>query len=259
MIENVVYKCGSYLIRNTHMSSASSASSSVLPPNSSATQPHSSSSSSSLWLLTPSNSLSFHSGSELQSPGDSGVKLLSEILSHPNCSLDKLNVAHGGEFRITAGLHKYACDLTLDLNTANIHLIVYEENKKVIHVKEDQLYPDHPERFDECIQVLCRESLSGRFYWEAEWSGYDADMSVTYKGIRRKGGSDDCWFGSNTNYWSLICSDFGFTVRHNKKFTVIHVPLRSSKRVGVYLDWSAGTLSFYSISDTLTHIQLHIH
>ncbi len=53
MIENVVYKCGSYLIRNTHMSSASSASSSVLPPNSSATQPHSSSSSSSLWLLTP--------------------------------------------------------------------------------------------------------------------------------------------------------------------------------------------------------------
>ncbi len=51
MIENVVYKCGSYLIRNTHMSSASSASSSVLPPNSSATQPHSSSSSSSLWLF----------------------------------------------------------------------------------------------------------------------------------------------------------------------------------------------------------------
>uniref|UniRef100_A0A672LJG9 B30.2/SPRY domain-containing protein n=2 Tax=Sinocyclocheilus grahami TaxID=75366 RepID=A0A672LJG9_SINGR len=187
-------------------------------------------------------------------PGDSGVKLLSEILSHPNCTLDKLNVDHGGEFRITAGLHKYACDLTLDLNTANIHLIVSEENKKVIHVKEDQLYPDHPERFDECSQVLCRESLSGRCYWEAEWSGHDADMSVTYKGIRRNGGSDDCWFGSNKNSWSLICSDFGFTVRHNKKFTVIHVPLRSSKRVGVYLDWSAGTLSFYSISDTLTHL-----
>ncbi|XP_042599637.1 NACHT, LRR and PYD domains-containing protein 12-like isoform X2 [Cyprinus carpio] len=187
-------------------------------------------------------------------PGESGVKLLSEILSHPNCTLDKLNVDHGGDFRITAGLHKYACDLTLDLNTANNHLIVSEENKKVIHVKEDQLYSDHPERFDECSQILCRESLSGRCYWEAEWSGHDADMSVTYKCISRKGGSDDCWFGSNKNSWSLICSDFGFTVRHNKKFTVLHVPLRSSKRVGVYVDMSAGTLSFYSISDTLTHL-----
>uniref|UniRef100_A0A9J8D335 NACHT, LRR and PYD domains-containing protein 12-like n=1 Tax=Cyprinus carpio carpio TaxID=630221 RepID=A0A9J8D335_CYPCA len=187
-------------------------------------------------------------------PGESGVKLLSEILSHPNCTLDKLNVDHEGDFRITAGLHKYACDLTLDLNTANNHLIVSEENKKVIHVKEDQLYSDHPERFDECSQILCRESLSGRCYWEAEWSGHDADMSVTYKCISRKGGSDDCWFGSNKNSWSLICSDFGFTVRHNKKFTVLHVPLRSSKRVGVYVDMSAGTLSFYSISDTLTHL-----
>uniref|UniRef100_A0A8C1VE57 NACHT, LRR and PYD domains-containing protein 12-like n=2 Tax=Cyprinus carpio TaxID=7962 RepID=A0A8C1VE57_CYPCA len=187
-------------------------------------------------------------------PGESGVKLLSDILSHPNCTLDKLNVDHGGDFRITAGLHKYACDLTLDLNTANNHLIVSEENKKVIHVKEDQLYSDHPERFDECSQILCRESLSGRCYWEAEWSGHDADMSVTYKCISRKGGSDDCWFGSNKNSWSLICSDFGFTVRHNKKFTVLHVPLRSSKRVGVYVDMSAGTLSFYSISDTLTHL-----
>uniref|UniRef100_A0A8C2KIW4 NACHT, LRR and PYD domains-containing protein 12-like n=1 Tax=Cyprinus carpio TaxID=7962 RepID=A0A8C2KIW4_CYPCA len=187
-------------------------------------------------------------------PGESGVKLLSEILSHPNCTLDKLNVDHGGDFRITAGLHKYACDLTLDLNTAYNHLIVSEENKKVIHVKEDQLYSDHPERFDECSQILCRESLSGRCYWEAEWSGHDADMSVTYECISRKGGSDDCWFGSNKNSWSLICSDFGFTVRHNKKFTVLHVPLRSSKRVGVYVDMSAGTLSFYSISDTLTHL-----
>lgn len=60
IIENVVYMCGSYLIRNAHMSSVSSAISSALPPTSSATHPHSSSSSSSLLPLTPSNSFSFH-------------------------------------------------------------------------------------------------------------------------------------------------------------------------------------------------------
>ncbi|KAL1268594.1 hypothetical protein QQF64_033957, partial [Cirrhinus molitorella] len=39
-------------------------------------------------------------------PGDSGVKLLSEKLKDPKYTLDKLNVDHGGESRITAGLKK---------------------------------------------------------------------------------------------------------------------------------------------------------
>ncbi|XP_073803514.1 NLR family CARD domain-containing protein 3-like [Danio rerio] len=67
-------------------------------------------------------------------PGDSGVKLLSEQLEDPNYTLDKLNLDHGGEQRITAGLHKYACFLTLDPNTANTELILSEENKSVTHV-----------------------------------------------------------------------------------------------------------------------------
>uniref|UniRef100_A0A673G4J8 SPRY-associated domain-containing protein n=1 Tax=Sinocyclocheilus rhinocerous TaxID=307959 RepID=A0A673G4J8_9TELE len=94
-------------------------------------------------------------------PGDSGVKLLSEKLEDPNCTLDNLNVDHGGELRITAGLHKYACDLTLDPNTAHNHLVLSENRRKVTHVEEYQSYPDHPDRFDGCPQVLCRESLSG--------------------------------------------------------------------------------------------------
>ncbi|XP_052426656.1 NACHT, LRR and PYD domains-containing protein 3 [Carassius gibelio] len=189
-------------------------------------------------------------------PGDSGVKLLSEKLEDPNCTLDKLNVDHGGEFRITAGLRKYACSLTLDTNTANTRLILSEGNRKVTRVEEEQSFLDHPERFDVCHQVLSRESLSGRCYWEAEWRGYSV-MSVTYKGISRKGQSHDCWFGRNKNSWSLICSDNGFIARHNNNSTDIHIPLRSSHIVGVYLDWLAGCLSFYSISNTHTLTHLH--
>ncbi|XP_051746143.1 NACHT, LRR and PYD domains-containing protein 3-like isoform X21 [Ctenopharyngodon idella] len=188
-------------------------------------------------------------------PGNLGIKLLSDTMNNPNCTLGKLNVDHGGEFRITAGLHKYACNLTLDPNTVSPELTLSNENRKVTYLEEKQSYPDHPERFDECPQVLCRESLSGRHYWEAEWRG-DFDVSVTYKGINRKGWSDDCQFGLNENSWSLNCSDNIATVWHNKKSTDIHVPLGSFKRVGVYVDVSAGTLSFYSVSDahTLTHL-----
>ncbi|KAL0195333.1 hypothetical protein M9458_008905, partial [Cirrhinus mrigala] len=80
------------------------------------------------------------------------------------------------------------CDLTLDPNTANSRLALSEDNRKVTHVTEYQPYPDLPERFDE-------ESLPGRCYWEAEWSG-DAVISITYEGISRKGGIDSV-FGRN--------------------------------------------------------------
>ncbi|XP_073803503.1 NLR family CARD domain-containing protein 3-like isoform X2 [Danio rerio] len=112
-------------------------------------------------------------------PGDSGVKLLSEQLEDPNYTLDKLNLDHGGETRITAGPHKYVCFLTLDPNTAHTQLILSEENREVKSVRENQRYPDHPDRFDVHPQVLCRESVCGRCYWEIDCSGDDDSHSDT--------------------------------------------------------------------------------
>ncbi|XP_048865867.1 tripartite motif-containing protein 16-like isoform X1 [Brienomyrus brachyistius] len=147
---------------------------------------------------------------------------------------------------------QHSCQLTLDPNTANSLLSLSKGNRKVTWGAK-QPYPDHPERFDWWPQVLCRESLTGRCYWEAEWSGDGARIAVTYKGIGRKGGSYDCLLGHNDKSWMLLCSPDSYSVWHNNKETVIPIEPSDSRRVGVYLDQAAGTLSFYRVSsDGLT-------
>ncbi|KAL0992603.1 hypothetical protein UPYG_G00095600 [Umbra pygmaea] len=185
-------------------------------------------------------------------PGDSGVTLFSAGLKDPTWRLEKLNVDHGGECRLKSGLKKYFCDLTLDPNTANIKLSLSRDNKKVSRTIIKQSYPDHPERFHSYRQVLCREGLTGRCYWEIEWSGREVDIAVSYDRIDR---SQGCWFGRNNLSWSLTCDSESYYAYHNNKRTVLPVEPSGSHRVGVYLDWPAGTLSFYRVSiNTLTHL-----
>ncbi|XP_028254269.1 NACHT, LRR and PYD domains-containing protein 12-like [Parambassis ranga] len=186
-------------------------------------------------------------------PGDSGVKLLSALLNSPDCSLKTLRVEHGGEQRLKPGLRKYFCQLEVDTNSVHTKLKLSDNNRKVTYVREEQPYPDHPDRFDWCPQLLCRNVLTGRCYWEVEWRGR-VEISVSYRRIRRKGVSADCVFGGNNQSWSLFCSDGGYSVYHNNTVTSISSS-SVSHRAAVYVDCPAGTLSFYRVSsDTLIHL-----
>uniref|UniRef100_G3NBL9 B30.2/SPRY domain-containing protein n=1 Tax=Gasterosteus aculeatus TaxID=69293 RepID=G3NBL9_GASAC len=147
-----------------------------------------------------------------------------------------------------------SCELTIDPNTVNKYLKLSDNNIKVTRVKEDQSYPDHPDRFDHYCSLLCSAGLTGRCYWEVEWSGR-VYVSVSYRRIGRKGDSGDCWFGMNDQSWCLRCSDGYYTVFHNETETRITSSSSSSGRVAVYVDWPAGSLSFYRVSsDTLIHL-----
>ncbi|KAK2820152.1 hypothetical protein Q5P01_023111 [Channa striata] len=160
----------------------------------------------------------------------------------------------------------YAVDLTLDPDTANNNLILCKGNKMATH-GEHQKKPSLPLRFDWFHQVLCREGLLGCCYWEVEWSTGDSEdvaVGVSYGGIGRNGKGDECRLGFNVMSWCLghrwNHPDPTLYAEHNKNSIYFPLPVTGLQRLGVYLDWSAGTLSFYKVSaESLTESLTHLH
>ncbi|XP_034441117.1 tripartite motif-containing protein 16-like [Hippoglossus hippoglossus] len=149
---------------------------------------------------------------------------------------------------------KYSQEITLDPNTAHKDLLLSEGNRKVTFMSKDQSYSYHPDRFTVWPQVLSRESLTGRGYWEVEVEvevgGTAVGVAVTYKNISRAGNSGECGFGFNDKSWSLSCHENSYNFYYISIKTPVSGP--RSSRVGVYLDHHAGVLSFYRVSDTMT-------
>ncbi|XP_039636449.1 tripartite motif-containing protein 16-like [Perca fluviatilis] len=144
---------------------------------------------------------------------------------------------------------KYSCEITLDPNTAHTWQLLSEGNRKATLMSQQQSYSSHPDRFTYWCQVLSREGLTGRCYWEVERRGR-VSVAVAYKNISRAGWSNECRFGRNDKSWALDCNNNKYRFCYNKVQTPVSGPV--SSRVGVYLDHSAGILSFYSVSETMT-------
>uniref|UniRef100_A0A673A5B9 B30.2/SPRY domain-containing protein n=1 Tax=Sphaeramia orbicularis TaxID=375764 RepID=A0A673A5B9_9TELE len=187
-------------------------------------------------------------------PGASGQELCA-LVEDPHWTLDTVRLEPSGVRWLKPGLRKYFCELTLDPNTAYRKLKLSENNKKVERVEEVQSYPDHQDRFEYWHQLMCSTGLTGRCYWEVQWSG-EVSFAVTYRGIRRKGSGRDCGFGWNDQSWSLYCDESGYRVWHEDKHTDLpQSPSSSSGTVSVYVDCPAGSVSFYRVSsDKLIHI-----
>ncbi|XP_022625774.1 tripartite motif-containing protein 16-like [Seriola dumerili] len=153
------------------------------------------------------------------------------------------------EPRTRADFLKYSQEITLDPNTAHTYLLLSEGNRKATLMSQHQSYSSHPDTFTTCYQVLSKESLTGRCYWEVEWRGR-VFVAVSYKNISRAGSRNECVFGRNDKSWALSCNQNSYILWYNNINTPVSGP--RSSRVGVYLDHRAGVLSFYSISGTMT-------
>ena len=150
-----------------------------------------------------------------------------------------------GGVNLNAATPPDTTQLSLDPDTAHRDLTLSEGNR---HARRWTKQPaeDLPERFDFWTQVLCVEALRHRCYWETELTGR-VQLGVAYGRMHRKGEGDDCHLGRNDSSWVMSCNKNRYSAWHNGA-NVALTTTACSDRVGVYLDWSAGTLTFYSVS-----------
>ncbi|KAJ0009464.1 hypothetical protein NQD34_001166 [Periophthalmus magnuspinnatus] len=186
-------------------------------------------------------------------PGPTAVKQLSALQGAPHSRLETLILRPSGPQWLRP-LIKYFTRLTLDPTTAYPYLKLSQNSTKASHVEQDQAYPDHTSRFDKCPQLLCSEGLSGRTYWEVEWSG-SVLIAVSYRSFARKGNIATCGFGLGPDSWCLSCSKGTYTVTHKGKRLDLPYSSSSRGRAAVYVDFLAGAVSFYAVSlEELVHL-----
>ncbi|XP_053865577.1 butyrophilin subfamily 1 member A1-like [Malaclemys terrapin pileata] len=138
-------------------------------------------------------------------------------------------------------------DITLHGVTAHPNISIADNKKSFTHEAQPQQVPPNPERFDSTVCVLGSEGFSsGKHYWEVEFvSSTDWDLGVARKSIQRKGKlslspkEGFCALGLNgRDYWAK--TDPWTRVIVQKK----------SKKIGVYLSYQEGKVTFFSVTDT---------
>ncbi|KAM8824706.1 bloodthirsty-related gene family, member 2 isoform 2-T2 [Synchiropus picturatus] len=160
-------------------------------------------------------------------------------------------------------IEKYTVDINLSAKTAHPCLSVSDDRKQVRQTDKFQEVPDHPKRFDRVANVLAKESFGGgRCYWEVEvGEKLEWNLGVVRQTVNRKG---KFTVSPANGFWTLGLRVGGQYVANSSPVTLVALEQRP-KRVGVFLDYREGRVSFYcgesgqhiyTFTDTFTD-QLH--
>ncbi|OCT60276.1 hypothetical protein XELAEV_18046292mg, partial [Xenopus laevis] len=142
--------------------------------------------------------------------------------------------------------------LVLDTNTVGNEVSVSGDRKMVSYSHRAQCCPQTRMRFQIPQALSTRSFKSGQHYWEVEGSESGGWMvGVAYPSIER--GGKQSTIGNNKKSWCLYKLDDFYTVIHDSKGFHLSDVL-SCRRIGISLDYDAGSLSFYELSEPVRHL-----
>ncbi|XP_047656585.1 E3 ubiquitin-protein ligase TRIM58 isoform X2 [Tachysurus fulvidraco] len=141
-------------------------------------------------------------------------------------------------------------EVTMDQDTANPDLLISADKKRMRCGFERQDVPNYHQRFDGWWCTVGTEGFGmGRRYWEVDVGDMDWRLGVAKESALRKGFKS---LNTNTGYLTLRL-ERGIEL---KALTVPFTALPESlipRKVGVYLDYEHGQLSFYD-TERRSHI-----
>ncbi|KAM5152849.1 E3 ubiquitin-protein ligase TRIM39-like [Mantella aurantiaca] len=145
-------------------------------------------------------------------------------------------------------------DLLLNEKTANNYVALSDDLRTATYFETKKIRPELPERFAIYSQVMSVESFShGRHYWEVEVGDCgNWDVAVCYPSMDKKE-EDKSAIGLNNKSWSFNVGGNKYTSLHDSQKQTL-IPESPVKRLGVYLDYEKGRLSFYQLCDPIRHL-----
>ncbi|XP_069808727.1 nuclear factor 7, ovary-like [Dendropsophus ebraccatus] len=168
-----------------------------------------------------------------------------------------INTLISGMMDIMSGLQKgyyvqEASGILLDVDTACNDVHISDDLKTASYSKTYLGRLENPERF-EYGRVLGSKGFSGiRLYWDVEGSTEgEWRVGMTYQSIERKG--EYSRIGNNNKSWGLRGRQNEYSMRHDgNEIKLSFKP--SSYKVRIYLDYTAGLLSFYELGNSMKHL-----
>ncbi|KAJ0033724.1 hypothetical protein NQD34_000831 [Periophthalmus magnuspinnatus] len=163
-------------------------------------------------------------------------------------ALSELDKSLSEEFKVQfeaelRRVQQCAVEVTLDPDTAHPKLVLSEDLKRVHHSDQKRALPESGRRFSQCCCVLGRQKFSsGRFYFEVQVEGKSEwDLGVVRESINTQGkialkpknGQWVVWLRSGGQYRALAGRP------------VVLSPRRPPRKVGVFVDYGGGVVSFY--------------
>ncbi|XP_041072920.1 E3 ubiquitin/ISG15 ligase TRIM25 isoform X2 [Carcharodon carcharias] len=146
-------------------------------------------------------------------------------------------------------LMQYNSRVTFDHRTAHKKLVIADRYTTLSVADQPQSYPDLPERFFNCSQVLGLQSFTnGRHYWEVNNDGSSFwAIGIAYSGMDRRGSRSR--LGRNLLSWCVESFGQKLSFWHGDQETVLSV--QRPRVVGVFLDFEAGIVAFYSVTNAI--------
>ncbi|XP_040211951.1 nuclear factor 7, brain-like [Rana temporaria] len=141
----------------------------------------------------------------------------------------------------------YLTPMLLDPGTAHPNLILADGLTSVKYGDTKLPLPDNPKRFSQCILVLGSSGFdSGRHYWEVDVADKTAwDVGMASESSNRKG---KIKLNPKNGYWAIW-------LRNGNSYKALESPSKNlllnvkPKRIGVYVDYEGGQISFYNADD----------